>query len=119
VQPANDFPRGCRLLLKRDFQRLFSHGVKTSDRDFAMWHLRAEGAGQRLGVIVSKKALGCAVKRNRARRLIREVFRLHRRLIADGCEMIMCPRSDRNLGACGDMEKAVLRIWKKAGIYAG
>ena len=113
------FPRRCRLLLKNDFKRLFALGGKTADRDFTIWHIRAGTAESRLGVIVSKKALGCAVKRNRARRLIREVFRLQKHLLNGGIEMILCPRSDRNLGSCEDMGKAVFRIWRKAGIYVG
>lgn len=95
-------------------------GRKTADRDFTLWlrPVNTGGGGEtRLGIIAAKKAIGCAVKRNRVRRLIREVFRLRRHLLARGQEIIMYPRNDRNLDDFSAMERAVLGIWKKAGIY--
>ena len=113
------FPRRRRIVRKTDFKRVLDNGKRLADRDFTLWDLSGvTGGGEtRLGIIVARKALGCAVKRNRARRLIREVFRLRRHLLAQGHEVIMYPRNDRNLDDFSAMERAVLGIWQKAGIY--
>ena len=53
--------------------------------------LLASGGVGRLGIAATKK-LGGAVERNRAKRLIREVFR--RNKIADGFDVIVIPKRE-------------------------
>jgi len=114
----NGHPRSRRIVLKKEFKDVLDTGRRTTNGDFTLWHKTGEPDREpRLGIIVAKKALGCAVKRNRARRLVREVFRLRRQLLAGGVDIILYPRTDRNLDDFGKMERAVLGIWKKAGIY--
>ena len=45
----------------------------------------------KLGVIVTKR-LGNAVKRNRAKRVIRELFRCHKHRICDPSHLVVLPR---------------------------
>ena len=50
----------------------------------------------------SRKALGSAVKRNRIRRRIREIVRLHRQEISPGWDIVIHPRSVSGYGGvCG------------------
>ena len=53
--------------------------------------LLANGSIGRLGIAATKK-LGGAVERNRAKRLIREVFR--RNKIADGFDVVVIPKRE-------------------------
>ena len=53
--------------------------------------LLANGGVGRLGIAATKK-LGGAVERNRAKRLIREVFR--RNKIADGFDVVVIPKRE-------------------------
>lgn len=63
-----------RLRSRRDFELVFSSGRKTVTSDFALHSLPVSDSGLRIGICVGK-SLGCAVKRNRTRRRIREIIR--------------------------------------------
>ena len=70
--------RPChRLHSPADFQRVYKGGKRAGDGLFAVNAL-ANGLGfARLGMSVSTRTVGNAVRRNRVRRIIREVFREH------------------------------------------
>jgi len=63
-----------RLRRKAEFQRVFDTGRRTHGRFLTIIAAGDGGPCARLGIVASKK-LGGAVVRNRAKRLIREVFR--------------------------------------------
>jgi ribonuclease P protein component len=59
----------------REFQLLFKKGYSYVTYGFVCYYLTNKRQNNRLGVVASKK-VGNAVKRNRAKRVIREAFRL-------------------------------------------
>ena len=60
--------------LRRDFRRIYARGQKKYTSSLVIYVLFNREKKTRVGISVSKK-IGCAVKRNRARRIIREAFR--------------------------------------------
>lgn len=85
------FPRGCRLLHRAEYDAVYSAGRRRTSREFAVF-LRANGLPtSRFGWSV-KKAVGNAVRRNRIRRRIREIIRVHRQDIAGGWDIVIQPR---------------------------
>jgi ribonuclease P protein component len=71
------FGRDRRLKQARDFSRVRQQGRRMAQGCLiANWMVLPPDAASRLGVITAKK-LGNAVVRSRARRLLREAFRLH------------------------------------------
>jgi ribonuclease P protein component len=69
------FRKGRRLRARREFQLVYAEGQRYDGRLLAAFLRRNELAEHRLGITASSKAIGKAVDRNRARRLLRELFR--------------------------------------------
>jgi ribonuclease P protein component len=110
------FHKHERLRTARDFAR-----VKQDGRS---WYspaltVRISSSGQehpaRLGLVVSKK-VGIAVKRNRIKRVIREVFRLNKHRIKSGNDIVAIPRQAAISWAYGDCETVFMSLIAKAGI---
>lgn len=67
--PANRLTRG------RDYARVRGEGVAYRGRTCLLLSLPAAGEASRVGFIASKRGVGGAVQRNRARRRLREIVR--------------------------------------------
>jgi ribonuclease P protein component len=68
------FGKARRMRRRSEFQKAFTSGTRIKGR-FLTLLMAPNGSGKaRLGIVASRK-LGDAVRRNRAKRLIREVFR--------------------------------------------
>jgi len=70
------FPKANRLRKPSEFRRVYTTGRRIEGRFMTIFILPSETEFQRLGITASKKAIGNAVQRNRAKRLLREAFRL-------------------------------------------
>jgi ribonuclease P protein component len=70
---------------------VYQHGTRIHGRLATFFVLPNDLAVGRLGVAATKK-LGGAVVRNRAKRLIREVFRCNK--IAPGFDLVVVPKRD-------------------------
>ena len=60
-----------------EFQHVYRNGKRYEGVFISAFVIENQEANHRLGVTASKKALGNAVQRNRAKRLLRETFRLN------------------------------------------
>ncbi|PYR91568.1 MAG: ribonuclease P protein component [Acidobacteria bacterium] len=72
--PSHTLPPARRLRRRGEFQRVFDAGRRSHGRFLTVIAAPGQGPTARLGVVASRK-LGGAVVRNRAKRLIREMFR--------------------------------------------
>lgn len=77
-----------RIKRRVDFRRVQSTGRKIHTPHFVLAVLpRPEGGEPRLGITVTRK-IASAVGRNRVKRVMREVFRRHRELFPDACDVV-------------------------------
>ena len=80
-----------RIRRRLDFEAVYDRGVRIHGRYSTLFLLPNGRDTGRLGIAATKK-LGSAVKRNRAKRLIREVFR--RNKIAPGFDVVVVPKRE-------------------------
>jgi len=75
---------------REDFQQVYDQGARHGSRLMTVFILPRSGDVTRLGIAATRK-LGGAVQRNRAKRLIREIFRRHRH--PPGLDIVVVPRA--------------------------
>ena len=84
-------PREGRITRGRDFQRARTAGRRLAVGCLVLNWVDASGITTRLGVITSRK-IGGAVVRTRARRLLREAYRLNQHRIARPVDLVLVAR---------------------------
>ena len=87
---SQNFGKARRVRRPREYQRAFQTGIRVHGRHFTLVLVPSE-RGTRLGIVASRK-LGDAVSRNRAKRLIREIFRKTDVPGPAGVDLVVIPR---------------------------
>jgi ribonuclease P protein component len=85
---SQKFPKSNRILRRDEFRRAYDGGRKVQAHYFTAFVLQKAGAEARLGITATRK-VGKAVRRNRARRLVREAFRKNKWLVPQGVDIVI------------------------------
>ena len=107
------FPKASRLLDRRDFLRVGRRGKRFRTPEFTVLVDRGRRTWSRVGLTLSRQS-GKAVRRNRAKRLIREYYRTHRHLLAPGYDMVVIVRDAAALRVLADVESNFDRLFRHA-----
>ncbi|OLN34031.1 ribonuclease P protein component [Desulfosporosinus metallidurans] len=102
--------RKFRLRSKSGFQAIFENGENYSVKHVAIYILKGP---KKFGFIASKK-VGNSVQRNRARRLMREVVRLHMSEIRNDIQIIFIARVRIRGVSYMEVEKSMMNMLKRA-----
>jgi len=84
-------PRERRIRLGRDFEHARAAGRRLAVGCLVLNWVENSAGAMRLGVITSRK-IGSAVVRTRARRLLREAFRLNQHRLARAVDVVLVAR---------------------------
>jgi ribonuclease P protein component len=87
--PDRRFRRQQHIRQRADFKRVYDRGRKYQGRYMMFFSLARDGQPTRLGIAATRK-MGAAVERNRAKRRVREMFRLHP--APPGFDIVVVPR---------------------------
>ena len=99
----------------RSFRRMYSKGKSAATATLVLY-LRRNGAGEnRLGLTVGTK-VGKAVRRNRIRRRLREIYRLHEAEMRRGWDIVAIARTRAAEASYRELEADFLRVAARLGL---
>ncbi len=109
------FKKINKLKSKKSFQYVYGKGVTFVDPLSVFYILSGQEQEVKLGLAVGKK-LGCAVVRNRIKRMMREVFRMHQAELKGGYHIVWVARRKLTRADYKTFERAFLRLAKRAAL---
>lgn len=108
----------CWISIKdnREFRRLYSRGKSATSATLVCYTRPNRLGVRRLGITASTK-LGHAVVRNRVRRRIREIYRLHQEDLRDGADLVVVARGLATQVSYQRLDRDFCRLAKKLGLW--
>ena len=112
------FPKSVRIQASSDFRNNKENGERLAKGCLlANWQFLPTNSFSRLGVVTSKR-IGKAVIRNRARRMIRECFRLHKYEFINKIDLILIARKSIAKYSFHEVEKDFIELLKKSDLLS-
>ena len=110
--------RAVTLKENYEFRRMYRKCASAVSGGMVLYCRKNNLGHNRLGVTVSVK-LGKAVVRNRARRRLREVYRLHTPALKLGWDIVLVGRGRTATMPWKDLNEQFLRLCKKLSLLEG
>ena len=111
---SRHFDKGRRLRRRAEFQKVFDSGQRIRGRFLTLLVAAGQGSTTRLGIVASRK-LGDSVRRNRAKRLIREIFRHGPQPDSHtGVDIVVIPRVELFGAAYASLEEDYRSVFARA-----
>ena len=103
------------LRKKSDFSKIYNKGKSVGDRYVVLFYKKNNLQSNRIAFLASKK-VGNSVRRNRARRLMKESFRLLDIDFPLGYDFIIIARNTICNRKCADVQESLRSAFRRAGV---
>jgi ribonuclease P protein component len=110
-------PLRLNRLVSAQYKVVFGQKRSLYGQTMSVWVADSKDADRKVGVIVSKRIFRRAVDRNRAKRLMREAFRLTAPSLVTGVHLVLIARSGIKDKKCAEVMKDFERIAKRARVW--
>lgn len=107
--------RNIDSLKNDEFQYIYKNGKSYANKYLVMYVLPNKDGKDKLGISVSKK-VGNSIVRHRIARLIRETYRLNKKVFNSGLNIICIARVGAKGRSYSEIEKAFLHLVKLHGV---
>ncbi len=97
----------------KDFSRLYKKGKSIGSKYVVLFYIKNDLPYMRRAFLASKK-VGNSVRRNRARRLMKESYRNVSGKIEEGYDILFIARNTINGVKCRNVEKSINEVLRKA-----
>lgn len=125
------FPKRTRLQQGYEFRQVYEQGRKVVGKHAILYILEVPSApiapgrpphaaapfGRRLGIVTSRR-VGRAVDRNRARRLLREAYRLNQQRLKENIQLVLVARTAIHGLGLREVEASLCGLFEAAGLIA-
>jgi ribonuclease P protein component len=115
LHDSHQFPKRERLQRPGQFRHVYDAGRRAQGKLVVLYTLTTPGEPSAVGVVTSRK-IGNAVQRNRARRLLRESYRLNKNKLKRNLQIVMIARAAINGKSRQEVETSLLELFRAAGI---
>lgn len=110
-----NLPKKIIVKQNSDFQKIYRYGHSLANKNLVIYFCKAFHPTQKVAFAAGKK-LGNAVTRNRVKRLLRQVYRLHRHEIDDAYCILLVGRAAAADTTSAIVEKSFCSLCQRAGI---
>lgn len=100
-----------------EFRRLYAKGKNAVSATLVIYMRRTNRRCNRVGITATAK-LGNAVTRNRVRRRLREIYRLHETGLLRGVDLVVVARNRSVPAGYADLERDFLGCCRQLGLLA-
>jgi ribonuclease P protein component len=107
--------KNLKLCKNRSFQTVYKRGRSFANRQAVLYVLPNKNKTFRIGFAAGKR-LGCAVVRNRVKRLLREAYRLNQDKLIKGADLVLVGRQSLIKADLKIVVNAFLDVCQRAGI---
>lgn len=108
--------KNTQMLKKNSFKKVYNTASSYASKSVVVLCIQNGLDINRFGVVASKK-VGNSVLRNRARRRIKEIYRIHETDLKQGYDIVIIARVAIHQSTFDELEKSILKLLKKFKIY--